>query len=77
MKDHETKGYSAIMGQRYAKKGFVFVEDGIEDFDCVLRKDADPKKIIRCSQCRGAAYRLDHFYPYHQEQNTCRRHEKS
>ena len=30
--------------------------------------------VIKCDQCDEPAVRLDHFWPYHSEMNSCRKH---
>jgi hypothetical protein len=55
----------------------VFVNayiEGVQDWDEVDIKDADPSKIIKCFQCDKPATRLDHYYPYHSELNLCDDH---
>ena len=62
----------------FSNNGMVFVDvdDGKCDWKRVPEAEADPAKIIRCSEpgCEKPAVMLDHFYPYHSENNRCEGH---
>lgn len=59
---------------RPKQRGKVFVSLGEGDWELCSESDVKDRPIITCVHCEKPAVQLDHFWPYHSEQNLCAFH---
>lgn len=58
------------------ERKFYWVDDEQYDRKLVHRRKFNIRKAVKCSVagCGKIAEAIDHFYPYHDENNRCKRH---